>query len=1061
MLRRLAKITGIILMFVALGSAAGVYLLHQNRNNIVAYVTKQVRAHTDIEIHIADTSIGFRHGITFDMLDIRVHSRTDAFTLQAPRLHIRLELLPLLKGEIVSTKAELREPSISWHLSAPDRQTEPLTYQDVMQLLSSVQLNQFLSSISMWHHIVCDQARIEIHLPQQPTMVFSEANVSLRRKNNHAPLRLDVTALLQVHPQAPVAPPTPPATLIVLRSTIEAANSTSAVTLAEVETHTSLRLNSIHSAAINKYLPAALAGLEVEGDMNVEASIEGSLTSGLKLAADIRARKTGGVGGRQFPLNISYTKNKARTEVAPGPMEIRALLTGTSDTLNISDLAFTCALLKINGEISVTPERNHAELRGSSAPISLAKLQPWLPETEAKLRNRLRTGTITCVDLRYSGPIAPPAASGIKSGRWDIDLPDLIPGPSLTQSSQPLHLALEHRGRTLKIRSSRLQWDTPTFAADAILDLQGEWNTELDHFKVAIDLSNASAEAAGIPIKKAAEPAQLAFSMQRDKHGWHGWNLADGTLRTPEIDATFSGTGLDGSAPTGHLKLHAFDLNSLSSRIRILESMKLGGRVDLDYHIEYTPAANWRGHGALTLHDCYITPTDILARIHHINGQVQLDNLRVTAPALKLKLGEDSSSMEAAASIADLRSPVADIHAFGDEVVANDLIFSSKEALLHNLRGHLKIHAAGIDFISASVDLEQGTHADVSGTLRFSPPELDLDIHAPYADIDEVIALWSSEEDDTAQQPDTAPTSGIAPTLPFDETMFIQASVDTGLFSGFGFQQATGTINLQEGQLRIEPLTFRADAGTGSGQVLLHTNAGYIKIRGNLNNIDADKVYSQIFKDLGLITGSLTGAFLLHGPLGSQFIPNADGMFKMEISNGVLRKFKFLSKAFSLLNVAQLFKMRLPDMAVEGMPFNHLSADLSMEHGVLFSDNLLIRSEAMNLALSGNFSLVQMRFDVEMGVNPLGTVDSIFSKIPVAGWLLTGDKNTLITVEFDISGPVQDPIVSMKPLSSVSNQILGILKRTITLPGTTLTSPGKVILRQRDKPDPALEELTE
>ncbi|MDY0212027.1 MAG: AsmA-like C-terminal domain-containing protein [Desulfuromonadaceae bacterium] len=1048
MLRRLAKITGIILIVVTLGSAGAVYLLHHNRNNIVTYVTKQVRAHTNIEIDIADTSIGFRQGITFDMLNIRVHSETEDFTLQAPRLHIRLALLPLLKGEIVCTKAELREPSILWRLSTPNTQVETLTFHDAMQLLSSVKLNQFLSAISMWRHIECDQARIEIHVPHQPTMVFSEANVSLRQIRNQAPLRLDVAALLNINSQAPATPPTH----IVLRSTIESTNSASTVTLAEVESHTSLRLDSIHGGVISKYLPSSLATLKVRGDINIEASLDGSFASGLKLAADIRASKAG--EGRSA-LIISYTNDEAVSEIAPGPIGLRATVTYNSDFLSISDLALSCTLFKINGDLSVTPEHNHAKLRCSSAPISLAKLQPWLPESEAKTQKRLFDSKITCIDLRYSGPIAPPTASGVESSRWNIDLPNLIPGPALAQSSQPFNLVLEHRDRKFKIRSSPLKWDTPTFVGSAVLDLQGGWNIERDAYKIEMDLSKISAKVANIPIKNDAEPAHLTVFVQREAHGW---SLSDGILRTAEIDASFSGTDLGTLTPSIHLKLLAFDLDSLSRRIRILEKMELGGKVDLDYHIKNTPASNWHGYGDLSLHDCSIAPAHILGRIHHINGVAQLDNLRVFAPELNLKLGEDSPVMRATAYIADLRSPVADIHAFGDGIVANDLIFSSKDALLHNLRGHLKIHATGIDFVSASVDLEQGTHAEVSGILRFATPNLDLDIHAPYADIDEVIALWSSAEDKTEQQNETAPSNGIAPTLPFDETMFIHASVDAGVFSGFGFQQATGKINIQEGQLRIEPLNFRADDGTGSSQILVNTHVGYIKIQGNLNNIDADKVYSQIFKDLGLITGSLTGAFSLHGPIGSQFIPNANGIFKVEIRDGVLRKFKFLSKAFSLLNVAQLFKMRLPDMAVEGMPFSHLSADLSMKNGVLYSDNLLIRSDAMNLALTGNFNLPQMHFDVDMGVNPLGTVDSVFSKIPVAGWILTGDKNALITVEFAIKGPVQDPIVSMNPLSSVSNQVLGILKRTLLLPGTTLTAPGKVILRQKDKEDPVLEE---
>lgn len=139
----------------------------------------------------------------------------------------------------------------------------------------------------------------------------------------------------------------------------------------------------------------------------------------------------------------------------------------------------------------------------------------------------------------------------------------------------------------------------------------------------------------------------------------------------------------------------------------------------------------------------------------------------------------------------------------------------------------------------------------------------------------------------------------------------------------------------------------------------------------------------------------MNGTFSLRGPIGTNFRANAAGSFKVDVQDGVLRQFKFLSKAFSLLNVAQLFKMQLPNMASEGMPFKRLSADLSLEDGILHSSNMLIRSDAMNLAIAGDFSLPRMQIDATMALNPLGTVDSIFSKIPVAGWLLTGEKRPL------------------------------------------------------------------
>lgn len=594
------------------------------------------------------------------------------------------------------------------------------------------------------------------------------------------------------------------------------------------------------------------------------------------------------------------------------------------------------------------------------------------------------------------------------------------------------------------VSSSTLEWNTDNFGAKTKLDAQGKWDTQNEHLTVNVDLSESEIHAGGAEIKAESSPARLTFKLQtRPK----GWEIYDAELKSREINATFNVTAKSISDFNANITLKRFDLDAFRNRIPMLELMELGGIIDLDYALQ-RKNSHWKGNGSLSLHDGSIYPAQILGRIHHINGTAEIEGFELKAPDIKLRLGRDASPMHASVSIADLREPVADIHASGDEVVANDLIFNSRTSLLHNLEGHIRIHAKGIDFVSAQVDLKHGTHVDVSGSLGFATPDLDLDIHAAYADIDEVIELWSTGKE---IEPGNGQNSWgeIPATLTADETMFINASVDKGIFSGFAFQKAEGRINIQEGQLRIDPLSFSADRGNGEGSIVISTTASpYLRINGVLNDIDADKVYTQIFEDLGLITGTLDGKFSLQGPIGSNFSANADGIFRVDVRNGVLRKFKFLSKAFSLLNVAQLFKMQLPDMASEGMPFKHLSADLSMEDGVLDTDNLLIHSEAMNLAFAGEFSLPRMRIDAAMALNPLGTVDSIFSKIPVAGWLLTGEKKAFITVEFDITGPAREPIVSMKPLSSVSNQMLGILKRALTLPGTTLTDPGRVFFHQ-------------
>jgi hypothetical protein len=1044
MLRRTIKILFIFFALALLGAGFGVYLLHHNRNQIVGYLSDQLRDHSNINLKIEDTSIGFRKGITFDLLNIHARSDSDSFSLKAPRLHIRLEFLPLLKGDIVSTRAELRKPEIIWHPAAGHRSesdTEPRP-DSSPQPWWEISTDTLTFILSTWRHIVCTDARIEIHTHEEHPLTFRDVALSLSQGGISTPLRANFTGTMQ--PSAPAE-----AVQVSIQTRLRAAASRKTLPLAEIDTETRIKITPINVAHAKRYLPAPWNQIRPEGIVELQAVLQGSLAQGLEISgvlqepANVDKDRSGGA-----PLRINFNG----TGVELGDAEFGATLTYRPESgIDISGLKIKSAFADLKGGAHFSETASRADIHLDHAFFTFAQLRPLIRPLPAAWDELLHNGEIACTGLHYSGSLDPPRLSEIKSGSWEITLPELIRSEDRTTNVAVPSITLEHTDNSFRIQSTPLHWDTDNLKATAELNIKGEWDIQNQTLSARCDLDKSALRYTGVEIKALNAPAHLNFSVTPHSDGWKVFNAS---LQSAEVDAHGDAQITDLSNFNVNLRLSNFDLDLLHTRIPILERMDLEGRVDLDYHLK-RQKGEWNGKGTLNIKDGGITPTPMLGRIHHVNGVAEIDGLGLNAPHLTLQLGQDSSPMQASASIADLRRPVADIHARGDKVVANDLIFNSRTALLYNLKGHICIHAKGMDFIDAGVDLAQGTRARVSGTLGFSTPEMDLDIHATYADIDEVIALWARDDNENGER-NKQSSGGIrttAPkTLPGNETLGIDAHVDKGVFSGFAFQDASGRIHIQRGQLRIDPLRFRADKGKGTGSVVVNLEKHpHLKINGNLNNINADKVYTQIFTDLGLITGALDSTFYLHGPIGSEFISHADGAFSLDVRDGVLRKFKFLSKAFSLLNVAQLFKMQLPDMASEGMPFKHLHADLTMEDGVLSSNNLLIRSEAMNLALAGEFSLPRMQIDAAMALNPLGTVDSIFSKIPVAGWLLTGEKRTIITVEFDISGPAREPIVSMKPLSSVSNQMFGILKRALALPGTTFTDPGKVFFHQERK----------
>ncbi|HDR46815.1 MAG TPA: AsmA family protein, partial [Geoalkalibacter subterraneus] len=267
-------------------------------------------------------------------------------------------------------------------------------------------------------------------------------------------------------------------------------------------------------------------------------------------------------------------------------------------------------------------------------------------------------------------------------------------------------------------------------------------------------------------------------------------------------------------------------------------------------------------------------------------------------------------------------------------------------------------------------------------------------------------------------------------------TVDIKVKAEAGTFHKIEFAQAAADIHYQAGILQIYPLHADLAPGYYVGRVVWAEPPGaeaLLKVSGHLEDVDAEKAQYIQSDAPGLITGTLRGDFYLEGD-GGNFIETSRGGLSLEAHNGVLRRFNVLSKVFSLLNVAQIFSFQLPDMAREGMPYQKINANLSLRNGILASEDLLVDSNAINMSMVGKIDLANNEIDAVLGVKPLQTVDSVISKIPIAGWILTGEDKSLIMTHFRVQGDLKNPKVEAIPVTSLSERVRGVFRRVLGFP---------------------------
>jgi hypothetical protein len=190
---------------------------------------------------------------------------------------------------------------------------------------------------------------------------------------------------------------------------------------------------------------------------------------------------------------------------------------------------------------------------------------------------------------------------------------------------------------------------------------------------------------------------------------------------------------------------------------------------------------------------------------------------------------------------------------------------------------------------------------------------------------------------------------------------------------------------------------------------------------------------------LGGKVGDIEGRFDLSGDLSGQAPPDGliaalTGSLTMNAGAGRITRYRelgLLRRLFALLNLTEIFRGRLPDMATEGFAFESLRAEGRIDKGRLLLSEFVIDGQAIDIAASGEIDLLQRTLELAVLAAPLKTANFIVRHLPLVNQILAG---TLVSVPVRVFGPLADP--QMTPLSPtlVGKGLIDIMIRTLKLP---------------------------
>jgi uncharacterized protein involved in outer membrane biogenesis len=262
-------------------------------------------------------------------------------------------------------------------------------------------------------------------------------------------------------------------------------------------------------------------------------------------------------------------------------------------------------------------------------------------------------------------------------------------------------------------------------------------------------------------------------------------------------------------------------------------------------------------------------------------------------------------------------------------------------------------------------------------------------------------------------------------------------------FRGIHYQDLKVEMKTVDGKLFFHPFQFKADGGDLWGEEWIEpTEKGVgFEIKPRVSNMEAKPFFRTFFQkgeeEQILVSGKVHIYKVGLRGEGESFQgvkESLNGSLRLEMEDGVIERFNILSKIFSILNVSQLFSGRLPDLKTKGLPYHQIMANIYIKEGIASTEDFLVDSDAMKITLVGKVDVGKNLIDAKIGVHPLITFDRLLSKIPIAGYILTGKDKAFLSYIYEIKGDLDDPKIEAVPIKSIGEGFFGIIKRLLETP---------------------------
>jgi AsmA-like C-terminal region len=178
------------------------------------------------------------------------------------------------------------------------------------------------------------------------------------------------------------------------------------------------------------------------------------------------------------------------------------------------------------------------------------------------------------------------------------------------------------------------------------------------------------------------------------------------------------------------------------------------------------------------------------------------------------------------------------------------------------------------------------------------------------------------------------------------------------------------------------------------------------------------------------LVGHLFLATDLWANTDTNFFETLAGDLTVTVRDGTLNKFTLLSRLLSFIDIKNWLSAQIPDPRINGVPFKTIFTDFKGDAGLFYTDNFALKGPVMDITASGSVQFGAGTLDMEVGMFPFDTVDWVLNHIPIIGERIGSGTGKLVAAYFSVKGPVSDPSILPKPITSVAQ----FIKKTLGMP---------------------------